>query len=372
MKKAVFGLCAGVVALLALLTGSVMGQEPLPALGDLPAGAWSAILPGGDTICSNGTPYQFFVRPAAEASSSLLVHFQGGGACWFGQICDLTRNPSYDPFVDESDNPAAAPFGIFDFDNAENPFSNYNMVMVPYCTGDVHIGNKITTYTSPAEGDTPESTVTIRHNGYNNAMTVLDWTFDNFQQPDTVFVTGCSAGAIPSPFYTPFVAAAYPEARIEQLGDAAGGYRNPGLSVDTMGNWGTMGILPPEYADFSLREMNFEQFYITAATYHPDISFSQYNTAGDGVQLGFLALTGITGKPLIDLLRPNLADIGGAASNFDAFTAGGDTHCITPTPDFYSYAVDGLRLVDWVAALAAGDEIDSVTCTDCTVAETGE
>src|SRR5690606_24103395 len=130
MKKFVLMFCCALLVLAAV--GGAIAQEeaPLPAFADLDAGVWTMIETGGDTICSNGTPYAFYARPADVASSKLLIHFQGGGACWFGEICDLTVSPTYDPFVDESDDPTNYD-GIFNFTNEENPFLDYNMVFVP-------------------------------------------------------------------------------------------------------------------------------------------------------------------------------------------------------------------------------------------------
>ncbi len=341
--------------------------EALPSLDELGDG-WNMLSPGGDTICSNGTEFSFFVRPGNL--EKLLLYFQGGGACWFGEICDLTANPTYDPFVDETDNPAENPIGIFDLENPENPFADYSMVFVPYCTGDVHLGNKVVTYEVGATDDVEAHEVTIFHNGYVNATTVLDWTFDNFEAPETVFVTGSSAGAMPSPFYAASVAEQYPDAHIAQLGDAAGGYRSSALGP-IMQNWGTMDILPevPEYGDVSGDNLTFETFYIASASRYPEITFAQYNAYADETQLFFLSLVGVTDTPLIGMLEANFADINGAVENFRTYTAGGVLHGILGGPEFYTYQVDGLRFRDWVAGLAAGEEIENVMCTDCENAE---
>lgn len=360
--------------LLWCLTGLALAQDAQPQWSDLPAGEWTQMLPGGDTICSNGTPYSYFVRPAATESDKLLIHFQGGGACWFGQICDIQgENPTYDPFVDESDHPINYA-GIFNFDNEENPFADYNMVMVPYCTADVHVGNTDTTYEIAATDTTPAKEVTIFHRGYVNATTVLDWTFNNVADPDTVFVTGCSAGSIPSPFYAAMIAEQYPAARIEQLGDASGGYRNPTLAQQIWANWGTLDILPESYAEagITIDNLTFETFYQMTGSMYPEITMTQYNTAGDAVQLGFLALSGMTDTPLIDLLEPNFADIKAEVEDFHTFTAGGDGHCITPTDDFYNIMAGDMRLVEWVAMLANGDAVTDAKCEDCAAAEMGE
>lgn len=350
-----------VFMLFALFALPISAQEELPSLGDLEAGAWTVMEPGGETICSNGTPYSFFVRPAAEETDKLLIYLQGGGACWFGEICDLNASPQYDPFVDESDVPG--PTGIFDYENEANPFADYHAVFLPYCTADVHVGDAVQTYTS-SQGD-----VTINHKGYVNAMSALDWTFANFEMPETVFVTGSSAGSIPAPFYAEFVAEAYPDARIEVLGDAAGGYRNPDASVVTFGNWGTMDILTELYSDYTLEEMDFEAFYVEVGKAYPDITMAQFNNAYDAVQIGFLMLLGMQDIDLLVLLEENFADVEAELPELATFTAGGDAHTVLMTPGFYTYAVGDNTVRDWVASLAAGEEVEDVTCTDCTVLE---
>ncbi len=367
-----FFILSAAIVLVSILPASISAQDTLPTWGELPVGEWTQISPGGDTICSNGTPYSFFARPADEPSDELLIHFQGGGACWFGENCDLDTFPTYDPFVDESDNPGAQPAGIFDFENSSNPFQSYNMVMAPYCTADVHIGNADTTYEVNA-GEDDASEVTIHHRGYINATSVLNWTFANVENPDTVFVTGCSAGSIPSPLYTQFVAEAYPNARIEQLGDAAGGYRDQELAGVVFEAWGTQGILPENYAEIPVDTLNFETFYIQSSTLLPEATFSQYNAAGDDVQEQFLTLGGVSDFVLQDLLEANFADIeAGDGDNFFSFMTGGDGHCVTVTPEFYTVAVDGMPFVEWVRSLAAGETIETVACTDCDTLETVE
>lgn len=332
-------------------------QESLPRMSELEPGLWTPINPGGETICSNGTPYEFFVRPAETESDKLLIHFQGGGACWAGFNCDVEGTPSYDPLVDASDSPANYG-GFFNFENEENPFLDYNMVMVSYCTGDVHLGNQDMSY------ENGDREFTIHHRGMTNAMTTLDWVFENVETPETVFVTGCSAGAIPSPYYTQFVAAQYPDARIEQLGDSGGAYRNPDATSMVFGSWGTVSGLPENYDGYTDETLTFEALYAESAALLPDVTFTQFNHAYDSVQTFFLGLTGLTGFQLPELLRDNFADIKAATpnDNFYTYLAGGSDHCITPTDDLYTLTVGDERLIDWVAALAAGEDVQDVMC----------
>jgi hypothetical protein len=350
------------------LFANAQESEPIvqPEWGELDAGVWTNIPGPEGTICSNGTPYSFFARPADEPSDKLLIHFQGGGACWMGSNCDLAARPSYDPFVDESDDPTGGS-GIGDFENPENPFSDYNMIYAPYCTGDVHIGSGTHTYESGG------SDVEINHNGFANATSVLDWTFDNIEEPSDVFVTGCSAGSIPSPFYTLWVAQQYPDARIIQLGDASGSYRNvTGALTDIFEKWGTFDILGEEFDDIAREDLTFESLYTVVANLLPDVQFAQYNAAFDRTQMGLLILGGLGSPNTLELLRANHDDIRAALDqdNFATFTAGGSTHCITVKPDMYTFAADGVRFVDWLTALARGVPVGDVSCTgDCSSVE---
>jgi hypothetical protein len=335
-----------------------------PVFTDLPAGQWTSIPGPAGTICSNSTPYQYFVRPADEPSDKLFIHFQGGGACWFGGICDIFYGePTYDPFADDTDNPAAAPVGLFDMSNEDNPFHDYNMVFVPYCTGDVHIGNAVTTY---PVGDTNRN-VKIYHQGYANATAVLNWVYGNIVEPSTVFVTGCSAGAIPSPFYAMDVAAAYPDARIAQWGDAAGSYRNvTGFLTTNLDSWGTFDILGEEFAGVAAEDLDFETLYEVAAAKYPNVLFSQFNHAYDGVQTGFLNLGGLEAPNLPQLLAANRANIQTAdADNVSFYQAAGNDHCITFSPAIYEYATNGVKLIDWISAIANGVPVKDVICEDC-------
>jgi hypothetical protein len=346
----------------------VAAEPAPPARLDGLAEGWNTIAPGGETICSDGSPYRFFVRPGDP--ERLVLYFQGGGACWVGDNCDPHLNPSYKIAVAE-DEPARHR-GIFDFARLENPFADYSMVMVPYCTADVHLGNSVVDYDAPRSEDHEAHTVTIHHKGIVNAQAALDWTYAHFLSPAEIFVSGSSAGAIPSPYYTWLIADAYPQARIAQLGDGAGGYRRDGeATFGRMSQWGTLEHLRrhPEFAAMTDRQFTYESLYIAAAKRHPAVLFAEYDAAEDSVQKRFLAMGGSNADTLLDLLRANHADIRAEVDNFRVYIAGGDSHTILARPEFYSFHVGGVRIRDWVAALARFEPVDDVTCGTCDKAE---
>ncbi len=364
MKKLFFLMMVGLLAISGTLVSAQ--ENDLPTLDELGEG-WNELRPGGETICSNGTDYAFYVRPGD--SDKLLIYFNGGGACWFGPICDLQVNPTYVPNVETDHNNPATHVGIFELDNPENPFADWSMVFVSYCTADVHIGDAVVTYDVPATGNMEAHQVTIHHKGYVNAMSALDWTFANYEAPRQIFVTGSSAGAIASPFYAGLVAEQYPDAQIVQLGDAAGGYHGEEVEAP-LSAWNTISILPdwPEYAEVTADGLSFEDLYVATAMHTDNVVMAQYNTAEDETQYGFLFLVGIS-DPLPQLLDEAYQTIESqSGEELYTYTAGGDLHTILRRPEFYTYEVDGVRFVDWVASLVAGEDVGDVMCDVCDVA----
>jgi len=119
---------------------------------------WNVIEPRGDTVCSDGSPYRFFVRPGA--SDKLMVFFQGGGACWTGGSCDPDLEPTYRINLQEVDPQQYN--GIFLAGNPENPLSDHSVVFAPYCTADVHIGDAVADYEAPAMEEHISHPVTVQ------------------------------------------------------------------------------------------------------------------------------------------------------------------------------------------------------------------
>ena len=337
----------------------------LPAVADLDPG-WNSLAPGSGTRCALDTEYRFFARAADP--DRVLIHLQGGGACSTGRNCDPESEPTYSRDVDETDNPARRPTGIFDLQNPANPVADYSLVLIPYCTGDVHLGNRNTTYwIEPEDSDGYE--VPIRHNGYVNAMAVLDWVFANFQAPNEVVVTGSSAGSIPAPFYGQIVAQHYPDARVVALGDAAGSYRrqeaaNPNQLINA---WRILDVVKrhPGYEEMTREQFGFESLYIVAGRQRPEMRLFQFDAAHDAVQAFFSANAGAEDPDPAPMLAANRAAIRGALDNFAGFTAGGAEHTVLRRSEFYTYEVGGHLFRDWFAAAAAGEPVPDIECTDC-------
>lgn len=106
--------------------------------------------------------------------------------------------------------------GMMDTDNPANPFHGWNVVYLPYSTGDFHIGNRTAEY-KKEDG----STFTMRYNGSNNVRSSLDWIYANVEKPGKLLIAGESAGGFGSAFWAPEIASHYKDSEIFQYSDSS-------------------------------------------------------------------------------------------------------------------------------------------------------
>ncbi len=366
IKKSTFMIC-----LLMLLVVPILAQDDLPSVSDMPVGEWTQINPGGDTICALGDEYKFFVRPGE--SDNLLIHFQGGGACWDEGTCvasytardaGLTEAGLYKDTVADGEGMGYMT-GLFDMENS--PAGDYSVVLVPYCSGDIHIGDAEHTYTIPGT----DQEYSVDHNGVNNANAVLDWTFANFDALSQVMVTGCSAGAYGSIGHVPTIIDNYTDSSIVHLADAGVGGLTPSDFVG-FANWNFYANAFDAVAEIPQDEFTTTQQYIVTAQAYPDVQFAQSTSFIDNVQIFFAAL--LNGVDLSDGnavaafgqewatdMMTGQATINATVDNYDSFISGGSEHCIINNPLFFQFSADGVSFSDWVADLMAMGA-DDVSC----------
>ena len=169
--------------------------------------AWETVeVPG--TLCSNGSQYRFFAYDS-PTSNNLLIMFEGGGACWDYPSCSGQTGilgaanpngiaPDYitqfqaqyvSPLVNGAD--PGIPFRPL------NPIATngWDVVYMPYCTGDTHVGNNVVTYNDPSGQDPP---IVFRHVGFNNTVAALDWLATRFPNVNKLLINGFSAGGVAS------------------------------------------------------------------------------------------------------------------------------------------------------------------------------
>jgi Pectinacetylesterase len=317
------------------------------------------VAPGGGTVCSDGSPYRFFVHRGD--ASRLLLEFEGGGACWSGATCGAdvyNRRVISDP---EAARQAGQLQGVYDRNNPENPFKEYTHVYIPYCTGDLHWGNASATYMDPAG-----TSLAIQHRGAANAATALNWAAENVRSPSQVVVAGCSAGGYGAALWSATIARAYPGARMVQLADSAAGVVPEGFFSTPFSNWNVSDAWPSFIPGLALDRVDpatltLPRLYTSIATFFPTASFSQFNTRSDSVQIFFYALSkgsisASDGAEWSARMNANVDQISAENPNFRAYLAPGTEHCVINRPSFYTQSVGGVKFSDWVRTLLGGGD----------------
>jgi hypothetical protein len=265
--------------------------------------------------------------------------------------------------VEDSDNPENRSTGIGDLDNPENPFKDWFLVFIPYCTGDIHWGNNVQTYTSAGGQD-----FVIQHKGFVNFSAVLDWIEANFEKPEKIFVTGCSAGGGGSIIGAAHIAQLYPDVPLYQLSDSNAGVTTDDFFQNSFPNWNVADSRPNwiPAPDGSWAEVSsLADLYTAVANYYPKDRWAQYNAAHDQTQTLFYAAMGGTAADWGNLMLASIQEIQENAPNFHSYTAPGAIHCITSDDIFYTREVNGVRFRDWVDAMVNDAAWDDVMCTDC-------
>jgi hypothetical protein len=155
---------------------------------------WFAV---SGAVCLNGsaTGFEYRCFPNLGPVAPLVLNFDGGGACWDGDTCDV-NNPNVTierNSFGQSDGDSVAPqiFAQANYSGSTSPFnSSWNQVLVPYCTGDVLAGNLVQIYSKSGGG-----TLTANHKGYNNVSLELAKIGALFG-PTKVALWGSSGGGL--------------------------------------------------------------------------------------------------------------------------------------------------------------------------------
>lgn len=314
-------------------------------------------MPGGDCQCSDGSDFSFWVREANP--EKVILYFQDGGACYSAETCD-PNSPTgggYNTRVDEGPDPA----GVFAFSDERNPFADYSVVYVPYCTADTHLGNATTEYA-------PD--LTIQHKGAVNGNAALDHLAATFPDATDVVVMGVSAGSVAAPFYGGLVSDRLPAADVTVLANGSGSYPDVGPEVDSSiaTAWGVANAFPdwPEYADVTPETWSPPRLYIWSGRHDPSIVFARIDFAYDARQVLRFSLLGLPAGDLLSRIDANESLVEDAGVDLLTYTAPGDGHNMLTGRTFYTETVGGETLVDWVTKVVERDPVDDVRCAECT------
>lgn len=175
------------------------------------------------------------------SSDKLLIFLDQGGACFNLTTCLV--NPSRWSEVDLHD-PAqllSAKLGVLSRSDPANPFADWNLVYVPYCSGDGHMGSSPSGYL-----DQPQQ-------GYTNFGEYLARVVPTFPSLSMVVLSGSSAGGFGAAWNwmrTQDAFGAIPVHVLDDSGPPVGGeYAPPCLQRKMIELWGLDKSVHPACRD---------------------------------------------------------------------------------------------------------------------------
>ncbi len=343
-------------------TGGAACVPPAPegAPIDVPAGGLTWV-PFDDAHCANGQPTGIGVS-LAPASDRLFIYMVGGGACWNKATCydqPIAANIATGFGAQQFKDAGLDAWWYFDRKSPTNPFAKDNLVVVPYCTGDVHGGTKVTEY----EG------IPTAHVGALNMMAYLKRLTATFPDVKHVVLAGGSAGGIGASLNWHRVKEAFPCARVDMIDDAAAILPSPYFHADLddtwRAAWGLDAALPPDCPE-CLQDLS--AIYSYSAARSPDGRGAVMAGLNDSVVSFFFTLTqGEVSSALTTLAKDTIAPI----PNMRSYLVAGDHHGVF-SPDF---AQSGVAVPGWIeqmlsddpawASVAPASCADAASCQDC-------
>ena len=158
-----------------------------------------------DSKCRDGSTAGISVS-LNSSSKKLMLFLEGGGACFDAGTC------ATNPATVASKMPASD-MGVFDRSQTENPVRDWNFAYVPYCTGDVHMGDKEDVMVPGVAG-------VQQFVGRRNLRAFLNRLVPTFADAEQVLLTGVSAGGFGASANTEFVQWAFGSVPVVMIDDS--------------------------------------------------------------------------------------------------------------------------------------------------------
>lgn len=302
--------------------------------------------------CADGTATGFAITYRKDAKD-LLILLDGGGACWSEGTCDkgtakqLTAYGKYEGPYNSSSNPLNE--GMGEISNPDSPFSKgFNMVRVPYCTGDVFVGNKVQKYGAR----------TIRHVGYENLKLILAEVASRLPDMERVVFYGISAGGVGVTWNVHQVATTYPKADLFVLNDGGTPFRAPYVDAKKMSDvyaaWGAEKNSP--VASYSTSDSYVKDLVEYHQTTFPTARFGYISSYNDLVMTGFAGL--LKAPKLTSAVKNTMIGVAddefAKSSDYQVFYMNGTEHVFFNN-DPTTVVSEGVKLGDWVTDMISGD-----------------
>lgn len=271
---------------------------------DIKPGCAFSYLPDEVAAGLPNQPFHFYYHEGKQKDKT-LIYFNSGGACWNGATCLASLvagdRPVYNPAIDHPENIPGEVGGILKRKQKDNPVRDWNMVFIPYCTGDAHIGSKDAVYIDPLGLINGGNPLIVQHRGFDNFMAVREWIKHNTRRKKIkhVLIAGSSAGAYGALLNFARLRNLYSEkTQVTLLVDAGVGvFTQPfvdlvfnqadGGAWDASNNLATWVPGLDQAGSYDSMTL-YPQIMTGLAGFFPKSRIGQYTAAWDGVQLLFL------------------------------------------------------------------------------------
>jgi hypothetical protein len=299
-----------------------------------------------DSTCDDGSPTGLGV--SFTGSPNLAIVLGLGGLCWDATTCWVQNTAVHGPFGPTQFANAVGFFAgsILDRTVPGNPLADWNLVTVPYCTGDVHAGNNVMMY------DTGSAVHEHRHAGYANLLAFLRRLRPTFPNASKVVLAGISSGGFGTLFDFATVRARWPSAQAYLLDDS--GPLIPSATFDDtfIASWFSswrLDLVTDPLCGLACRDDLSLIFPALAALYPNDrmalVSSLQDAPVRNVFQLGPDQFEDAMLTLAVDRLEPT--------ANFRYYLVPGQTHAQLANPAGVS--VDGVPLLTWITRLVTDD-----------------
>lgn len=301
-----------------------------------------------DAVCDDGTPTGIGVYLSSK-SDKVVVFMNGGGACWDYTTCAVLNTSTHGPFgAAQFTSASSGGFvgSVLENGGSANPFKDWSMVFVPYCTGDVHAGDAITTYT--ADGGQK----TMHHKGHANVMAYLARLSPTFAKAGQIAVTGSSAGGGGALFNYDSFRRYWPKTPMLMVDDSLPPFQGSGIADNLRKAWVASWNLNPLLTSIcgATCKDDFSKAIPALATRYPDDRMSLLSYTQDPTISSFLGITTTTFQGSLASLT---TEIIGPEANFKSFVVPGMSHTMLGAPA--TTFAQGVSLSTWLGQQASGD-----------------
>jgi len=297
-----------------------------------------------------------------HASQKLLIYLEGGVYCLDGLTCAV--NPANVDDLLFNSAKIEPRVGIFDRSNPKNPVRDWNIVYVPYCSGDAMGG------TREEPVDVPGGPARQYFSGQLNMQRFLERIVPTFPDVTDVVLTGMSAGGSSALLNMTQVQRAFPQLKVRPVFDSS----LPPLTAANLapclqdrmrelwalddGPLAECGASCPDPHDY------WRAYNLFIARTFADRPAGFIDAIEDGMMRSFcgIGLRECTGSLLFDSIparafRSDLLSFREAVEtlpSYGTFYPEGTQHTWLKSDSFYSGRAGGELLVDWFARIVNG------------------